>query len=242
MTFTPDEQSHDVRWVDYGRDNYAGVSWSDIPSEDGRRIYIGWMSNWKYANLTPTDGWRSAMTVPREFALETRNGVIELIQRPVRELNAARKPVLALKSAGLEEVGKELSKLQLDSYELIADIELTSAETVGFKVRASRDEETIIGYDPASRELFVDRTRSGESGFHKDFAGRHAAKLDVQGGRLQLRIYVDACSVEVFACDGQAVITDLIFPDPQSQGLELFGDSGMILHELEIYALSTLQP
>ena len=90
-----------------------------------------------------------------------------------------------MKSAGLEEVRKELSKLQLDSYEVVADIGLTSAETVGFKVRVSPNEETSIGYDPANSELFVDRTHSGESSFHKDFAAKHTAKLDIQDGRLQ---------------------------------------------------------
>lgn len=72
--FTPDEDSIKVRWLDYGRDNYAGVSWSDIPAEDGRRLFIGWMSNWMYANKTPAEEFRGAMTIARELQLESRQG------------------------------------------------------------------------------------------------------------------------------------------------------------------------
>lgn len=72
--FTPDEDSIKVRWLDYGRDNYAGVSWSDIPAEDGRRLFIGWMSNWMYVNKTPAEEFRGAMTIARELQLESRQG------------------------------------------------------------------------------------------------------------------------------------------------------------------------
>lgn len=236
--FVNDEASKAVRWLDYGRDNYAGVSWSDIPAEDGRRIYIGWMSNWKYANLTPTEGWRSEMTIPRELALESRIGDITLIQRPAKELEKLRLPVLSMQEVSIEEAQARLSELQLDSFEMIAEFETGTNEAFGLKVRTSADQETVIGYVPESSELFVDRTRSGQTDFHEDFACRHIVKLEAVNGRLRLHVFVDSSSLEVFADNGRAVITDLIFPDPDAKGLEIYGAGGNIsLHSLEIYTL-----
>ncbi|WP_199615848.1 glycoside hydrolase family 32 protein [Paenibacillus alkalitolerans] len=241
-TFVNDGEADTVRWLDHGRDNYAGVSWSDIQEEDGRRIYIGWMSNWKYANQTPTEGWRSAMTLPRELSLESRNGEITLIQRPVRELEKQRVPVFSIKEISMEEARARLSELRLNSYEIVAELETGTAEAFGFKVRASADQETVIGYLSQSSELFVDRTRSGQTDFHEDFAGRHGVKLEPVNGRIQLRAYVDCSSVEVFAGDGQAVITDLIFPEPDAKGVEVYAAGGSInLHSLEIYTLRPIK-
>ena len=67
-----------TRWIDYGADNYAGVTWSDIPASDGRRLFIGWMSNWQYANVVPSEAWRSATTLPREVVLNRKNEIYEL--------------------------------------------------------------------------------------------------------------------------------------------------------------------
>lgn len=238
--FVNDEASKAVRWVDYGRDNYAGVSWSDIPAEDGRRLYLGWMSNWRYANLTPTYGWRSAMTIPRELSLETRGGEVALVQRPARELDGARTPLLAKRNTTVQDLRKALSELRLDSYEIVADFEASAVGPFGVKVRASEEQETLIGYDPSLGELFVDRSRAGRSDFHEDFAGRHAVKLAAADGRLRLRVYVDRSSVEVFAGDGQAVMTELIFPDPEAQGLDVFAPAGdIILHAIDLYSFSS---
>lgn len=90
ISFTNDNPDDTVLWLDHGRDNYAGVTWSDIPHEDGRRLFIGWMSNWKYANETPTVGWRSAMTLPRELSLKETSDGVRLIQAPVVEIEKIR--------------------------------------------------------------------------------------------------------------------------------------------------------
>ncbi|WP_347549109.1 hypothetical protein ABFG93_16520 [Pseudalkalibacillus hwajinpoensis] len=88
--FRNDHHSDHVCWLDHGRDNYAGVTWSDLPDYDGRRILIGWMSNWRYANETPTEGWRSAMTIPRELSLKSTSTGLQLIQTPVKELKCIK--------------------------------------------------------------------------------------------------------------------------------------------------------
>ncbi|MFX3634012.1 MAG: glycoside hydrolase family 32 protein [Candidatus Pristimantibacillus sp.] len=236
ITFTPDDASMEVRWADHGRDNYAGITWSDMPAEDGRRLFIGWMSNWKYANLTPTEGFRGAMTIPRELTLATKDGVAALIQKPAVELENARRPVLTLNQATASEVEDALRKLELVSYEI--DAQLPANQSLGFKVRTGASNETIVGIDASAMNIYVDRTKSGLHSFHADFLGVHAAKLTSVGENLALRIFVDAGSVEVFGNEGQAVITDLIYPDSDATGISFFSaHSEVIIPSLSIYEL-----
>ncbi|MBU7316537.1 glycoside hydrolase family 32 protein [Paenibacillus oleatilyticus] len=231
-----------VLWLDYGRDNYAGVSWSDVPAEDGRRIYIGWMSNWKYAQVTPTESWRSAMTVPRALSLRSGGERVTLTQQPVRELERLRTEVYQWRDHILGEGGNPLSGMRLGCFEMIAEFESGEADEFGFKVRASDARETVLGYDTRKQELFVDRTRSGEAGFHEGFPGRHAAKLELRENRLRLHILVDTSSVEVFGGDGEAVITDLIFPESEDQELVVYtkGGSAKLLF-LDIFPLQSIR-
>ncbi len=112
-------------------------------------------------------------------------------------------PIMSIKEMSTEDVKTRLSELQLDSFEMIAEFETGTKEAFGFKVRTSADQETVIGYHPESSELFVDRTRSGLSDFHKEFTGRHAVKLEAANGRMRLHLFVDRSSVEVFADDGE---------------------------------------
>ncbi|AIQ73055.1 glycoside hydrolase family 32 protein [Paenibacillus odorifer] len=235
--FTPDEDSIKVRWLDYGRDNYAGVSWSDIPAEDGRRLFIGWMSNWMYANKTPAEEFRGAMTIARELQLESRQGGTFLVQKPVQELESARVQVLSIKNATVQEINTLLKEIRLESYEIIA--EFTRGKSVGFKVRIGADEQTVIGINGDTEELYVDRKASGQHDFHEHFVGHHSAKLAALDESNDLRIYVDRSSVEVFSNGGQAVITDLIFPGLESKGIAVFAENeNDLLISLDIYELT----
>ncbi|MCE3199594.1 glycoside hydrolase family 32 protein [Paenibacillus sonchi] len=234
--FTPDEDSRTIRWLDYGRDNYAGVSWSDVPEADGRRLFIGWMSNWMYAQQTPAEEFRGAMTLPRELYLESREGKILLVQKPAQELEAARIPVLSLKDVTVQEINASLAGLQLDAYGIAA--KLPRGMSAGFKVRVGTGEETVTGIDAQTGELYVDRAASGQAGFHEHFPGRHSAALQAPGEIHDLCIYVDRTSVEVFGNGGQAVITDLIFPKPESAGLAAFAENEETpFLSLEVYKL-----
>ncbi|QSF44357.1 glycoside hydrolase family 32 protein [Paenibacillus tianjinensis] len=236
--FTPDEASRSIRWVDYGRDNYAGVSWSDLPEEAGRRLFIGWMSNWMYAQQTPTEGFRGAMTIPRELTLETRNGEATLIQKPAKELEAARIPVLSLTNVSAQEINVACASLQLDAY--VIEAKLTPGTSAGFWVKAGAKQQTVAGINAKTEELYIDRTASGKSDFHELFPGLHSAKLAATNVAYDLCIYVDRTSVEVFAGGGQAVLTDLIFPEPESAGLAAFAEHEEdVFLSLDIYKLSS---
>ncbi|MNI40273.1 Levanase precursor [compost metagenome] len=235
--FTPDEDSRTIRWLDYGRDNYAGVSWSDVPEEDGRRLFIGWMSNWMYAPQTPAEEFRGAMTLPRELYLESREGKVLLVQKPAKELEAARIPVLSLKDVTVHEINASLAGLQLDAYEIA--VKFTRGISAGIKVRVGAGEETVVGIDAETEELYVDRLASGQNSFHEWFPGRHSVELQAPGEIHELCIYVDRTSVEVFGNGGQAVLTDLIFPKPESAGVAAFAEQeGTPFLSLEVYKLA----
>ncbi len=212
-------------WLDYGKDYYAAVTFNDEP--DGRRIAIGWMSNWNYANATPTSPWRSAMAVPRELDLQTIDGRTQLVSEPVRELRTLRSwwPTYHQRNRTIAQ-GTTTLPVRGKTLEIEADLRLAGAKRAGLKVRTGNGQETIIGYDAESAEVYVDRTRSGESGFSRDFPGIQRAPLTARNGKVHLRILVDWSSVEVFADKGQTVITDQIFPAANSDGIQLFAEAG----------------
>jgi len=225
-------------WMDYGKDFYAAVTWNDVP--DGRRIAIGWMNNWNYANAIPTSPWRSAMSVPRELGLRTLDGQVQLVQRPVRELRSLRTRWPSYHRRGVTiPPGSRTLPIRGNALDIRATLRLGTATQAGLKVRTGNGEETIIGYDAEARELYVDRTRSGRSDFSRDFAADvQRAPLTARHGRVRLRILVDWSSVEVFADQGRRVITDQIFPSASSDGLQLFADGGTAtIRSLEIWPM-----
>jgi levanase len=214
-------------WVDYGRDFYAVNSWNDVP--DGKRIAIAWMNNWDYGGSIPTSPWRSAMSVPREFALRTIDGRIQLVSQPVRQLSELRTgPVYELNNQTIAPgtvtlSGKGASGKALD---IEAEFHLATAHRFGLMVRAGGDEQTVIGYDADASELYVDRTKSGNVSFDPTFPSVERAPLALPNGTLSLHILVDWSSVEVFTKDGQRVITDQVFPSDSSQAVKLFAEGG----------------
>jgi fructan beta-fructosidase len=227
--FTADASSASTTlWADYGKDFYAAVSWSDIPRTDGRRIWIGWMNNWLYGQEIPTSPWRSAMSVPRTLALRTTDDGIRLVQQPVAELQRLRGTRRHLGAQTIREGTTALNARGISgtTLEIVAELEVGTAAEVGLKVRTGSGEETVVGIDSRAGQLFVDRRRSGQLGFHPEFTGRQTAPLYVKDGRVRLHVFVDWSSVEVFAGAGETVITDQIFPSPDSKGVALYAKGG----------------
>jgi fructan beta-fructosidase len=240
--FNQDSGTEDqTRWVDYGRDFYAVQSYSDIPEEDGRRIWLAWMNNWDYAQEIPTKPWRSAMTIPRTVGLiETNNGY-KLFQEPVKELQDLRTEHTDWKDLAISPANNEQLDFRGKAYEMIADFELEDAEEFGIKVRKGANEETVIGYNPNQQELFVDRRNSGAANFDSTFASLERALLAPENNRVKLNIFVDWSSVEVFGDGGKVVITDRIFPSSSSEDIELFSKDGSTkVVSLEIWKLKSI--
>lgn len=238
-----------AQWVDFGRDFYAPVSWDNLPRSDARRIWIGWLNNWETC-LIPTNPWRSSMSVPRSLSLRSvafnseEPERLVLVQRPVKELeklrvsstpvdvSAAAWPPVAVTNPG-----------DLKGYQFEVEVRLIprSARSVGLRIRSGDDEFTEIGFDRWQNSVYVDRKRSGNVSFHPAFAGRHLAPARVIAGKISLRILVDRSMVEVFINDGEAVISDRIFPLGKDPVLEVFaGGPDAALQDLRIHRMKSV--
>lgn len=213
-----------VLWLDYGADNYAGVTWFGAP--DNRRLFIGWMSNWDdYAQKIPTQKWRSALTVPRELGLRQSAKGIRLIQYPVKELSMLRvnkKQILNKTTEGFLVLSNEG---KLKDLELEFDLSNTSAQSFGLVLSNTQKEKVVAGYDLLKKEIFIDRTQSGKNSFSDKFANRHAAPY-LPEGKLKLRILIDVSSIELFVDDGALAMTDLFFPTEDYSTISLFSEHG----------------
>ncbi len=210
------------RWADFGADFYAALSWNGLP---GRQAWIGWMNCHRYARLLPTSPWRGAMSVPRELSLVRGRYGLQLRQWPVAELRDWHGDSVEVPAFALE---GERSLLPAGFDGRALDIELrcgaTEARRFGLRVREGAGEGTQVGWDGQRGCLFVDRARSGFLPADPHYAGRREAPMAAPPWRL--RVLVDHSSVEVFANDGETVITEQILPGDGSRGLVAWSEGG----------------
>ena len=241
-TFTRDRDAGGdaPRWLDYGADFYAGVTYNDAPG--GRPLLVGWMDNWLYGHKVPTTPWRSAQSLPRELGLRTVDGQVRLVQQPIAEAQTLRGALLY--GAPERAIARGVQALPLNGtagapLELRMTLRPGSATRAG--VRLGQGQYTEIGYDVAQGAVYVDRTRAGEAGFHPQFAARHVAPARLRDGALPLRILVDRGSVTVFAADGEAVLTDQVFPAAGAEGVSLFSvDGDAQVRDLNMWSLNSI--
>ena len=225
--FIPDENG--TKWIDWGTDNYAGVTWSDIPETDGRRLFLGWMSNWNYATVVPTAVWRSAMTIPRELKLTYEKGTYYLISRPVSELTLLRKesksiiPVEKVNSSGSDLIIEDQG---LNQCEIEFELKIPEGynDSLGVIFENTIGGKLIIGYSAAAKYIFIDRTKSGNTSFSEKFAGLATAPY-TPGNTLKMHLFIDAASVELFIDEGKLVMTNLFFPVEEYSKLRFFSES-----------------
>ncbi|MFC5623808.1 glycoside hydrolase family 32 protein [Algoriphagus winogradskyi] len=214
--FMPDDNM--IRWIDYGPDNYAGVTWSNLPNEQNRTLFIGWMSNWLYANEVPTKAWRSAMTVPRELSLFDVDGTLLLKSSPAQELEQLRSAEFGIKG--------ESSSLPSEAVEITAAIE---SDTFLMTFSNENGESLIISKENGL--VSIDRRDAGNSDFNNDFSAMHSAPMSWEAK--DIRIFMDASSIELFVNDGELVMTSILFPSSPWNKLEISDN----LNALKIYNL-----
>lgn len=225
--------SEKAKWVDYGRDNYAGVTWANIPASDGRRLFLGWMSNWNYANVVPTYAWRSAMTIPRELVLRKRGDQYLLLSRPAAELKALREEEYTFPSLRVGASVDLTDKIGFSPTlsELILELEIPAGELSNFGIELSNNlgEAYRIGYDAANHQYYSDRTKAGTNDFSEKFSnGLHTAPRAVEGQTVKMHLYLDVSSAELFADDGATVLTEIFFPTGDFDQIRLFSENGTV--------------
>ena len=211
-------------WLDAGRDNYAGVTWSDVPKSDGRRIFLGWLSNWAYAQVVPTEKWRSAMTVPWTLSINHVNGIPRLVGQPVKELDIIAK--------GSWKKLDYVAKLPTSGiYELKGQAKVIDGATFSFEISNSLNEKIIFRYE--NGEFSFNRNECGDLSFSPDFAGISSVERISQSAELNMHAYIDHSSIEIFLDDGQNIFSELFFPETLYTDIEFHGFNEFSIRELK---------
>ena len=235
--FINDNPKETTLWLDYGPDDYAGVTFSDVPVEDGRRIIIGWMSNWAYATKVPTVKWRSAMTIPRVLELADTKSGLRLSSTPVKELEKIRKS----KADHILSADSPFKISGLNEIILDTDMSEGTADEFGLVFSNNLGEKLIIGYLKQSNQFYIDRTGSGKTSFTQNFSGIHIAPRAETGNNIKMHMYLDNSSLEMFA-DGDIIsMTDIFFPNSNFDHLTSFQKNGKLKSQTcVIYELSSV--
>ena len=195
----------DTRWMDYGKDHYATVSFCNAP--DNRRTVMAWMSNWQYANQVPTMQFRSANSVPRDLGMFEYKGEFYVSVVPSKEMLSLR---------------GDKAKQPTEACEIVVDVK-KQAEIV---LSNAKGEQIIMRYDAAKQTFSMDRTRSGDVSFSADFPC--VTEAPTYGTVKQLRIFIDRCSVEAFDAEGKMAMTNLVFPTEPYNNIKVTGGRATI--------------
>ncbi|MUP42326.1 glycoside hydrolase family 32 protein [Christiangramia aestuarii] len=232
-------------WIDFGRDNYAGVTWANIPQDDGRKLFIGWMSNWLYAQEVPTQTWRSAMTVARELKLVKEGDRYLVTSEPVEELKKYRD-----EDHYMEEINVSGNSIALDSEDLDlarAEIRFTIDDlqemTYNFRLSNVVGEEFIVSYDHAQKQFSVNRSLSGQTDFSQDFAAENSTAPRISDSdSLTAVLILDKTSIEMFFDDGKTVMTEIFFPNQPWNEFSFASLEDFRVSELKAYELKFERP
>jgi len=231
-----------ANWVDYAKDFYAAVSWNDIPKSDGRRLWLGWMSNWQYANDVPTSPWRSAMSIPRSLSLRKIDGDWRLVQKPAVELEKLRTGDVedfSYQSSGNNSTLENNFGNHGQLYELVAEIKASNDAVFSFDFCRGNGEATTLKFDIAKQQVMLDRTKSGIVHFSDAFPGIFTAPVRLIKGEIRIHAFVDTSSVEIFVNDGETVLTSLVLPKPDSTGLRFKVDEGVSSAQVKTWKLKS---
>lgn len=236
--FTAEPVDPDTMWLDYGRDFDGAMSWENVPESDGRRIIASVMNS--YGGHPPTETWKGMLSFPRTLQLKEIDGTLRFLQQPIEELDTA--------TTSLEKIANQTLTpddiLLSESSGRALDIHLTfvpgEGSTLSLAVRQGESERTVIEYAQSNSTLSVDRSASGNTGYDEAAGGVHLAALEPDSsGAVQLWVLVDECSLEVYGGQGQVVISNLIFPSENSDGLSLTTSGGNVeLHSAEVFEVS----
>ena len=219
------ESPSQTKWMDWGKDHYAAVTWSDAP--DNRRIAIAWMSNWQYANDVPTSQYRSPNSVPRDLSLFTVDGETYLQSAPSPELLKLRD---ISKKRSFKVNGTRTIKYMIAGNEGAYEIELTIenqyADVIGFRLYNDKGEEVDMQYDMKEKKFSMDRRKSGDVGFNENFPMLTWTAIESGKDELKLRLFVDKSSVEAFVDGGRFVMTNQVFPSEPYTHIDFYSKGG----------------
>lgn len=231
------ESPTQTKWLDWGKDNYATVTWSNAPA--GRCIALGWMSNWQYANNVPTTQYRSANTLARDLTLYRAGGELYLKSKPSPEIKKARaeeKKISTFEVKGNYEVASLLADNK-GAYEIEMTIENKGTSKIDFSLMNEKGEKVAMYYDVVRKQFVMDRSASGIVGFSRDFPAVTVTPVR-NTDQIHLRLFIDRSSVEAFGEEGEYVMTNLVFPAEPYNRMVFSSDKGSyIVKSMNVYRL-----
>ena len=208
--FTCEDEPSETKWMDYGKDHYATITFDNAP--EGRHVGIAWMSNWQYANQVPTKQYRSANSIVRDFGLFEYKGETYCSITPAKEMLAAR--------------GARVSQ-PTEACEIVVTVKGDAQITL----RNAKGERVVMTYDDEEETFDMDRRRSGNISFSDAFPV--ATSSPTYGKVRQLRIFVDRCSVEAFDGDGKMCMTNLVFPSTPYDKIIVKGKAKAVIYKIK---------
>lgn len=239
-TFTCDTKPEVVKWLDWGKDHYATVCFSNTAD---RVIAVPWMSNWQYANTIPTKQFRSANALPRELTLYKEKNDIYVAANPVKEVEKLRAEPIAIDDFDFKE-GCHIDTILPNNegaYELNLALQSATAETYGFKLRNEAGEYVDIYIDAKAGKVYMDRTHSGQTDFSpKEFAVATWGEISKNTAHT-FQVFVDKCSIELFVDGGKVAMTNLVFPETPYNLIEFHAEGGKAnVKNMHIYKLKNI--
>ncbi len=208
--FTCEDEPSETKWMDYGKDHYATITFDNAP--EGRHVGIAWMSNWQYANQAPTKQYRSANSIVRDFGLFEYKGETYCSVTPAKEMLAAR--------------GARVSQ-PTEACEIVVTVKGDAQITLS----NAKGESVVMTYDDEEETFDMDRRRSGNISFSDAFPV--ATSSPTYGKVRQLRIFVDRCSVEAFDGDGKMCMTNLVFPSTPYDKITVKGKAKAAIYKIK---------
>jgi len=238
VDFNTQLQTQKAAWLDFGRDNYAGVTWSNIPKEDGRKLFIGWMSNWEYARDVPTETWRSAMTVSRELKLKKMGDKYVLVSNPITELYKFVSKTIIKDTLVVEKQKTIISRNEVDLSRLSVELEINNLteNKYTFLFHNKFGDSLSFGLDNIEKNYFVNRQKSGKVDFSDKFANIISeAKKISPSNTLRVRALIDKTSIEVFYNEGETIMTEIFFPNEPFETLSMeTSDEQFVMENIKI--------
>lgn len=239
-TFSPDMTIPYPIWLDYGRDNYAGVTWNNVPDADGRRIFIGWMNNWDYANFVPTLNFRSAMTLPRELKLASNGKHIVLANYPIHEIDALRSETILLENTDVDKeyLVEKLLNVNDGAYELEMEVDASGSDGFVLELQNKSKEHIGFNFDLKNETLSVDRAKSGIADINEKFASTVSKAPLARKNEYKIRLFIDNASSELFVDEGAVTQTNVMFPREPFNSLVIKNEGkGLKVRNIKIHKL-----
>lgn len=226
-----------TKWIDYGPDDYAGITWNNTGN---RKIFLGWMSNWMYANLVPTEKWRNAMTVARELQIKHIGNKTYVVSNPVKELNGLEiKPVI-IDNLKVNKNFSLKTKTGSVSFPCRIDITLNSIKDLSIELSNDLGEKLVVGFDKKSGQYFIDRTKSGKTDFQPGFSRRNVCPRLTDTSMMHISLLIDVSSVEMFADGGLSVMTAVFFPTKSYNQINISSQNPVLINRLQYAALKSI--